>query len=166
MQELWKPIEGFENYLVSNLGRIQGPKSILKAQPDRDGYRKVKLHVNGKAYFKGINRLVCEAFNGPAPEGMHALHKDNIRHHDYPSNLYWGTPQNNSDDMVNSGRSRSNENHPLAVMDWNKVHEIRKLYKQYASIKWLASTYKVTTTCIGNIVHNKTWKDPDYDKTR
>ena len=38
--EIWKEITGFENYMVSNLGRVYSKKSglILKPGMDKKGY--------------------------------------------------------------------------------------------------------------------------------
>ena len=46
--EIWKDIEGFENYQVSTWGRVRGPKCILTPYYNQKGYQKVGLTKNGK----------------------------------------------------------------------------------------------------------------------
>ena len=45
MDEIWKPVVGFEKYAVSNLGRIRNPYGkLLKPSVNRKGYLKVRLY--------------------------------------------------------------------------------------------------------------------------
>jgi len=52
-KEIWKPIEGYEDYSVSNFGRIKSFKGItnseriLKQTKDDFGYFRVGLYING-----------------------------------------------------------------------------------------------------------------------
>lgn len=103
MSEQWKPIIGFIGlYEVSSLGYVKSLKTgtLIKRTQSESGYLSVTLHKNGKAYWKDIHRLVCTAFHGLPPfEGAMALHKDDIKIRCVPDNLYWGTHQDNMDDM-------------------------------------------------------------------
>ena len=61
-KEIFKPIPGFPNYLVSNKARIKsiaGPlHKILKPSQDNDRYR---LRHNGRQYHFGIEAIMIEA---------------------------------------------------------------------------------------------------------
>lgn len=68
-KEIWKPIEGFENYEVSNLGRIKalnynrtGREQLLKPQKGKNGYLMVFLYKDGKKKNYYVHRLVGNAF--------------------------------------------------------------------------------------------------------
>jgi hypothetical protein len=74
--EEWKVIEGFEDYEVSNLGKVKSLKfnkeRILK--PIKSGkynntYLQVGLSKNNKTYFKKIHKLVAKYFLGHKPCG-------------------------------------------------------------------------------------------------
>ena len=42
MEEIWKDIEGFKSYQVSNLGNVRNPYGKLLSQsPNRKGYMRV-----------------------------------------------------------------------------------------------------------------------------
>lgn len=70
MEEIWKPIKNFEDYFVSNLGRVKSTKyreeRILKQgrNDSHNGkkYYKVVLCRGPKVYSKRVNILVAEAF--------------------------------------------------------------------------------------------------------
>lgn len=66
--EIWKPIPGYSDYLVSILGRVKSLKfsreRILKPYKDKDGYLRIDLcNDSGKKTFK-VHRLVGMVFLG------------------------------------------------------------------------------------------------------
>jgi len=69
LNEIWKKIKGFEDYSVSNLGRIKSFKlnkngTILKPRLNtKNGYLRIGLSMNNKRYNKLIHVLVYETFN-------------------------------------------------------------------------------------------------------
>jgi len=75
--EIWKPIQNYEEYMVSNKGRVKrlayyknignGAKQfreerIIKPQKRGSGYYHVMLCKNGKAKGFTVHRLVAQAF--------------------------------------------------------------------------------------------------------
>lgn len=64
--EIWKTIDGFEDYQISSFGRVKsfkfGKEKILKPSFDTDGYLKVNLHSNSKKITKKIHKLISYAF--------------------------------------------------------------------------------------------------------
>ena len=62
--EEWRDVVGFENYMVSNLGRIYSKKQkiIMKQTPNRKGYMKVSFYQDRKSHTKSVHRIVAEAF--------------------------------------------------------------------------------------------------------
>jgi hypothetical protein len=117
--EQWRPIPGFEgSYEVSDLGRVRSvdrfvatrrgtrsaPGRILRPHPDRYGRPWVSLCIGGERKIGRIHRLVLEAFVGPCPPGMFALHADDDRTNNRLANLRWGTRVDNQRDAVANGR--------------------------------------------------------------
>ncbi len=80
--EVWKTIKGFENYEVSNLGRVKSLKynkeRILKFSILSNGYKVVDLYNNNIRKTKKIHQLVAIAFLNHNPCGMELVvnHKD------------------------------------------------------------------------------------------
>lgn len=51
-----------------------------------------------------VQSLVLEAFVGPRPEGLLALHRNDDCRDNRVENLYWGTRTDNQHDRVRNGR--------------------------------------------------------------
>ena len=63
MIETWKPIERVNgNYKVSSLGRVKGPRGIVKCYAQKSGYLYVNLWFHGKSICLRVHRLVAYAF--------------------------------------------------------------------------------------------------------
>ena len=64
MEETFRIIKGFENYEVSNFGRVKNNKTgrILIHSIGNHGYYKVSLCSDGDVYQKLIHKLVAEYF--------------------------------------------------------------------------------------------------------
>ena len=105
MAEIWKTIEEFPNYCVSNLGDVKVIKTgrILKQITTSPGYKTVSLSnksVSGRARF--CHRLVAQTFL-PNPENKPEVdHIDRIRHNNKLSNLRWVTKKENGQNMRNA----------------------------------------------------------------
>lgn len=127
--EQWRPVVGYEGkYEVSDHGRV---RSLDRVETTKAGVarpltgRVLVQSTNGRGYLKVtlrsparqvyVHTLVLEAFVGPRPEGLEARHHDDVREHNYPSNLVWGTRSENNYDRVRNG------GHPMAA----KTHCVR-----------------------------------------
>ena len=62
--EVWKVVDEFPNYMVSNYGKVKNCKrnKILKPKDNQRGYLIVNLYNNGKQKHKYIHQLVANAF--------------------------------------------------------------------------------------------------------
>ena len=95
--EIWKCIKGFENYQVSNYGRIKslnyrqtGKSGILSSALDkRDGYLRVNLCKDGKKYPKLVHQLVSLAFIPNSNNLPCVNHKDEVKTNNNVNNLEW-----------------------------------------------------------------------------
>lgn len=84
MEEIWKRIEGYENYEVSNIGRVRRGVNLLKFSVHHWGHYRVQLVANKKRKAMYVARLVAQAFI--PNEGENDLFVDHID----------GDPQNNN----------------------------------------------------------------------
>jgi hypothetical protein len=100
MSEEWRPVEGYEDYEVSNLGNVRslnyrkkkGNIQVLKSTSDKRGYQYVCL---GRYNIKSVHCLVCQAFLGERPEGLQIDHKDINPSNNNISNLRYVTARQN-----------------------------------------------------------------------
>ena len=96
--EEWKIIERFNNYEVSNLGRVRNIKKnkLMTISKKPNGYCVVKLSKDNVAKECKIHRLVAIAFI-PNPENLPMVnHIDEDKTNNHVENLEWCTPQYNN----------------------------------------------------------------------
>ena len=107
-EEIWKEIDGFPSYEISNLGHVRNKRTqkIKRTYLDNDGYEKITLisFVNGKqTYRKTIHRLVAEAFLGGPHPNLQVNHKNGIKNDNRLKNLEWVTGSQNVKHAYDSG---------------------------------------------------------------
>lgn len=110
MNEVWKPVSGFENYYeVSSLGAIRSvsrvvdfgcrkrktPAGIIKPWKDKNGYACVSLWAHNKGVSKKIHRLVANAFIPNPTNKPQVNHKNGIKSDNRVENLEWVSAQEN-----------------------------------------------------------------------
>lgn len=134
MSEAWRPIPGYEGlYEASNQGRVRSvprvtvdvlgrarpfPSKTLRATERKDGRLAVTLSRRGVVRHRLVHQLVLEAFVGPCPDGMEALHFDDVPSNNALANLRWDTHENN---MVD--RTRNSLHHNAAKTHCAQGHE-------------------------------------------
>ena len=124
--EIWKEVKGYEDYEVSNLGRV---KSLARTIIYKDGrtrkceekilklnltglkgsqYLAVNLCNNGKGKKARIHQLVAEAFLGHKPNGHKLVvdHINNVKTDNRLKNLQLITNRKNSSKDRKNGTSR------------------------------------------------------------
>lgn len=99
MAEVFLRIEDYDDYYVSNLGRVlslKGKKErFLKARIGKDGYYYVTLNKKGKKKSFKVHRLVAKAFI-PNPDNLPCInHKDENKLNNHIDNLEWCTQKYN-----------------------------------------------------------------------
>jgi len=121
MEEIWRPIPGYEaHYAASSAGRIKSIRRIVKDVKDgkertrvfaekilrfntskSHGRMSVMLSKNGQLKRILVARLVCLAFHGLPPDGKeNVLHYDDVHANNVPENLRWGSHKDNAADMM------------------------------------------------------------------
>jgi len=99
--EVWKPIQGFPDYKISNTGRVLSLKwsvkgKILQLYQFPTGHKAVTLSQNGAPRREYVHRLVAFAFIGPPPSPEHVVNHINCDPSDNRvENLEWVTSTEN-----------------------------------------------------------------------
>ena len=156
--EIWKDAVGFEGYYeVSNQGNVRriGRNKLLAKTRDKDGYIVHCFSVNNKRYNVMAHKLVIEAFTGPCPIGQVTRHRDGSRNNNNITNLHYGTPAENSADMVQQGTQTKGSASHLAKLTEQDVLAIRT--SSLSQIE-LAEFYGVSQGNISQILSRTTWR--------
>lgn len=163
--ECWKQIADFPDYFISDHGRVaslrSGEARLMKGGPGTSPMRYLRVtltRTDGKKFARNIHVLVAEAFHGPRPDGMWALHRNGDVADCSAGNVYWGTPQDNSDDRVAHGRSGPGEKNPNVKLDRAKVALIRDKYADGdATQAQLAAEFGVRQAHVSRILDGRSW---------
>ena len=107
INEVWRDVEDYPNYQVSNLGKVRNVKThrILSAGYTKNGYQFVALSKSdGKPKYYLIHRLVAYAFipipqtylnKGYSKETLQVDHIDENKQNNSVANLQWLTIKEN-----------------------------------------------------------------------
>ena len=88
--ELWKDVDGFSNYQISNHGRIKNSKTQrIKQILNNGGFDYVNLTQNGSATYHKIHHLVAKTFLTNDKKLPYVDHIDGDISNNHVSNLKW-----------------------------------------------------------------------------
>lgn len=150
--EKWFPIKDFENYLISNTGKVMNSNTgkLLYINDKGGKYYSVDLWKNNKRKRMYVHRLVAMAFI-ENPENKPAVnHIDANHHNNNVSNLEWVTYKENTAHAIKKGRIDHKKNglknrgqkrvnykvytyHLITkeIKIFNTVHELFEIYNRH-----------------------------------
>lgn len=152
-----KPIPHMPGYSATSDGRIKGPRKWLSLFPDKRGYLRFNIYLNGRTTQHGVHVAVCSAFHGVRPSGFHAAHLNGDCSDNRATNLRWVSPKENESHKVEHGTKLIGSARPQSKLDEDDVREIRKRLQMGERGRALATEYGVTETAISYIRTGKTW---------
>src|SRR5258708_1874136 len=169
--EEFRPIPGFPNYQVSNLGRVlstKGGKERFLRPQRRNRYLSVNLALgpiqleNGieerfSYKFIPIHTLVLMVFRGPRPHGYQACHNDGNRLNNELSNLRWDTAKNNCADRVIHDTAAHGERNPFSKLKDEDIPKIRQRLKAGDRQVDIAKDFNVSQARISKIRLKQGW---------
>lgn len=135
MNEIWKDIQDYDIYEVSNLGNVRNKitNKQLYYSNSNNGYLRVGLFKEHKRKMFAIHRLVAEAFIPNIHNKPCINHKDCDKKNNCVDNLEWCTyKENNSYKNHNLKRKLSSalfelrKNYPNEVALINELEKVRK----------------------------------------
>lgn len=122
---------------------------------NKGGKRYGCFAFNGKN--QGSHRVSYQIHKGQIPEGLSVLHSCDNSLCVNPNHLFTGTPQANSKDMVNKGRSLKGESHPNRRYSDKLVIDIRSDYCKGFPRRYLVEKYGIAISAFKSIIRKDTW---------
>lgn len=149
MHEIWKEIENYENYEISNFGNV---RKKLKTSKTKDGYRAISLTDDfGNRKTLRVHRLVAKAFIEEEDGKFLVNHKDGIRDNNNVDNLEWCTPKENSQHSIKTN-TFFRKTHNFTI---EQKQEIYNMLKSGERIKDVSLKFNnITTSSIHYILEN------------
>ena len=160
--EVWLPVAGFEDYHVSNFGRVKSFQErwrkprILRPSISR-GYLRVTFCKGGKTKHFQVHQLVSKVFI-PNPEGKPEVnHIDGHPLNNHISNLEWCTSSENQRHAVDTGLQSSGEDSSRAKLSNQQVRYIRN-NPDKLNLAQFAEMFGVSQTVISAVQLGKKYK--------
>jgi hypothetical protein len=166
MEEIWKPIKGYEGiYEVSNFGRVKSvarlttrpckygvreyriPEKVLRQRMGTSGYLCVNLHHECKQVTEMVHRLVALHFCKGYREGLTVNHIDEVKTNNRADNLEWVTQKANNNHGTGIQRRKK---YPKAVVQMSPTGEVLHIF---SSLKEAAKATNCHPTRIGHCCH-------------
>ena len=160
--EIWKTIENYPNYMVSDYGNIMSlnyrrtsKPHILKQETNNDGYKLVCLHNENGSKMMTVHRIVAKAFIFNKFKYNEINHKNNDRSDNRVSNLEWISHKDNIKQRDLTYKPKiNNQITPNEVIEIRKEKEngnkIKDIYKKYSK--------RITFNGFEKIWYKITWK--------
>lgn len=148
--ERWERLEGYDNVLVSNIGRVQVDGKLKKQKLNKDGYYVVGIENNEKSW-KLVHRLVAKAFV-PNPDNLPVIdHINGSKTDNRACNLRWCTTAQNTQWAYDSGLIVANSKTTMALALNVETREAT-IYRSQAD---MAQQLGISTSEIANSIDGR-----------
>lgn len=119
--ETFVKIDGFENYEVSNLGKVRNIKSgiMLKPKLNKNGYLRHCLSENNKQKFLYLHRIIATAFIDNPEKKPCVNHIDENKTNNDLSNLEWCSVRENNIHGTRIKRAAEKRSKKVIQLDLN-----------------------------------------------
>ena len=164
------PVSPNEDYMAGSDGKIYsrtrykgfGRKEYvdwypLQGHDSGKGYQAISLSHENKKITKSVHKLVCLAFHGlPKHQSDQVRHRDGNRQNNVPSNLLWGTQEENWMDRKAHGHGNEGEKHPMSKLtDVERGHIRWIIEKGICSQRHVARALGMSQASISDIARTK-----------
>lgn len=148
-----------EERFWSKVDRSGGPDACWPWKPPKDRRGYGEFHVSPKRGKVRAHTFAVElATKKRCPPGKEGCHRCDNPPCCNPRHIYYGTRQQNVDDMWLRGRGQQGSRHSKALLTEENVLVIRNRFAAGETGPTLAAEFRVSDGCITDIVNGRSWK--------
>lgn len=174
--EIWKKVNEFGDYQVSNMGNIKSPDfvlqvptgqkyirkgKILKPYKSKKGYLNCDLRINGKRKNVQVHRFVALAFIDNPENKPQVNHKDGNKTNNCVENLEWCTNSENQIHAFKNNLQKGDFSHPNSKLTLEQVLYIKNHCiigsKEYG-MQAMAKKFNICHNSVKQIIMGKSYK--------
>lgn len=148
-----------EERFWSKVDRSDDPDACWPWKPPRDPKGYGEFHVSPERGKVRAHAFAVELTTGqPCPPGREGCHRCDNPPCCNPRHVYYGTRQQNVDDMWERGRAHRGSRRSTALLTEASVLAIRERFASGETGPFLAAQFGVGYGCITDVVNGRTWK--------
>ena len=151
-----------DSYVGDVMGCWLWTKARYRKTRGKPGYSYGVISKHSRAYrlHKEVSahRLAYKMYKGVIPPDMSVLHSCDTPHCVNPGHLFLGSPQQNSQDMVNKDRQEKGCSRYNAKMTPENVKLMRNLHSNGWTTYELGGYFDISRGTVSNIVAHTRWK--------
>lgn len=179
LNNVFRKIKDFENYLVNEKGEVWSSKSHKLLKPYiAQGYLIVSLRKGDRTYKKSVHRLILETFVERSLKDCVGHHEDFNRKNNSLNNLRWVSYSENNrlisesgklnkkTWMVNLNKKQRGENHPNSKLTNEQALEIRQMRTKGKLVSEIAKVFGISKAIIYYLCSNKSNNQGDFHEKR
>jgi hypothetical protein len=158
-----RAVPGYPGYVATSEGDVLSLRRVrpvrLKGSVDRDGYLQSSVSCDGVAKCRRLHTLVALAFHGTPRKGhTQVRHLDGDRQNNDPSNLKWGTSQENAADAMRHGTKARGESNGVAKLTVKDIVAIRRRRADGEGLQSIGDDFGCSKVNVRYICIGQTWK--------
>lgn len=162
---MWRTIDGFGMYEVSDTGQVRRKSTgLILKQHSWDGrYLRVSLYgTPNKCEGRSVHRLVADAFHGKSNHEVN--HKDGNKHNNAASNLEYVTRSENMKHAHRIGlQCNKGERHSRHKLKEGDIVEIRRAVQSGMTQSEIGKLFGVCQSNVSRISSGKAWSHTNMD---
>lgn len=154
MEEIWKVVPNYPNYMVSNHGRVKTVETnrVLRGSADVHRYKMIALKNNTGTTTFSVHRLVAEAFIDNPENKQYVNHKNRNKMDNHVNNLEWVTHQENMAHVSETGRKTTT----TAACEIELLDDDKNVLRTFRDQEECAVFLEVSQTLVSQILRGVT----------